>query len=187
MPEPAQRKMHPIYKKLEKEAKAMGDNNFCTVLAAAALTGLPYKECYEAFEKAGRVKGKGSNLIEQRKAFKSLGYKMTKFNLNKIKKKYKGHHKELKGLTSYHPIRFHYAWRDVPDLWLNMKAHVAAFKDGKVVDYTKTKKRRLLGAYRIVKIVKDSPFTIEVPETTVGEAQNVKFEELKIGWSYPIC
>ena len=68
-----------------------------------------------------------------------------------------------------------------------MKAHVAVFKDGKVVDYTKTKKRRLLGAYRIVKIAKDSPFTIEVPETTVGEAQNVKFEELKIGWSYPIC
>ena len=187
MPEPAQRKMHPLYKKLEKEAKAMGDSNFCTVLAAAALTGLPYKECYEAFEQSGRVKGKGVILPVTKKALKSLGYKMTKFNLNTIKKKYKGHHKDLKGLTTYHPIRFHYAWRDVPDLWLDMKEHCAAFKDGKVVDYTKTKKSRLLAAYRVVKIVKDKPFTIEVPETTVGEAQNVKFEELELGWSYPIC
>jgi len=161
-------KDHKLYKKLKKDAKKLGDNNFCTVLAAAAITGLTYKECFDAFEQAGRKKKQGANILVQKKAFKILGYKMVKYPIWNIKKRYKGAHKNLKYLTTYHPIRFAYAWRDAPDLYLQGSKHAAAYVGGKIVDWSNDRKSRVTSAYRVVKLKRPRSFSLNIPIETTG-------------------
>lgn len=179
MPKIHPHKDHKRYTQIKKDAKALGDNNMCTVVAAAVLTGLDYKTCFDAFEKAGRKKGRGANVIVQKEAFKLLGFKCVDYKLSEVKKRYKGPHKKLKHFTTYHPIRFAYAWRDVPDVYLQGPTHAAAYKDGLVVDWSNDRKTRVTEAYRIVPIEKPVRFTFKPQELTIGK--QAKFSEISYG------
>ena len=170
MPRIQKTKDHKLFKKLHKASKSMGDGNSCTVIAAAVLTGLSYQECFDAFEKAGRIKGKGCVLAVQKDALKLLGFKFVPYKLNTIKMRYRGAHRKLKGFTTFHPIRFSYAWEGTPDLWLDCRTHAAAYRDGKVIDWSNDKKRRFTTAYRVVPIEKPVKFSIASPSITTGDS-----------------
>ena len=144
-------KDHQRFVKLNEEAAVMEDKNMCAVIAAAVITGLDYKTCFEAFERAGRVKGKGTLRSVQKAAFDDLGYDCIDYDLKHIKARYKGAHSKLKYFTTYHPIRFAYAWHDVPDLYMQGPSHAAAFKGGKVIDWSNDKKVRVNKAWVIKK------------------------------------
>jgi len=159
---------HQQYAALKAEIKEFGDTNMCTVLAAAVLTRLSYETCFNAFEQAGRIRGKGANITMQRAAFELLGYKMVEYDLAQIKKRYKGAHANLKNFTTYHPIRFAYAWSGTPDLYIQGNTHAAAYKNERVVDWSNDRKTRITTAHRIVKIDAPQPFNITPPTLTMG-------------------
>lgn len=143
----------------------LGEENDCSVRAVTVLTGKPYEEVHVAFEKAGRQKKGGVNDFQTANALKTLGFQMKPLGptyhrhkkwgetkpewVAKITDQYPGHHKDIAGLTTYHPRKFPEVWAKMPPLLFLCRKHYAAFKDGVVHDWAANKPQQILRAYTI--------------------------------------
>jgi hypothetical protein len=95
-----------------------GDKNFCTVVALAAICRIPVAEAKAAMAAQGRKDGQGASDLAMIKAAKALGFEMKQVPFAEywdIIKSYPGAHKNLKTITTHHPVRFAKAWAGRPD------------------------------------------------------------------------
>jgi len=59
------------------DAKRLGDNNMCGVIAAAVATNTMYDKCYDLFKDLGRKHGKGVSTTQIRNALDKLGFSVS--------------------------------------------------------------------------------------------------------------
>ncbi len=133
---------------------ASGDNNDCFPKAIAVLTGLPFETVVAAFAEAGRVTGKGTPWGIAREAIKALGFKLERMGpawWDDMLESYPGVHKNLKNITTRHPVRFAKQWEGVSVL-MHVNAHVAAVKDGKMHDWSINRSKHVIDIYKVVKL-----------------------------------
>ena len=136
------------------------DRRSCAVLALAAICRVPAKEAQDALSKAGRKIGKGTHTFQMMKAAANLGFEMKQMSLytqQEIIAQYPGAHKNLKSVTTHHPVRFAKVWSQQPDCLLFVTRHVAAFVDGQVVDWTAGRAKRVESMYTVTKIEGKNP------------------------------
>ena len=80
---------------------------------------------------------------------------MVRINLKKeVVSKYPSPHFNLQGATTHHAVRFAKVWAELPPMMLYTSGyrHVAAFKGGKVHDWTAGRAFRVGSAYVIKKM-----------------------------------
>ena len=142
------------YSKLVAESNSSGDNNDCFPKAIAVLTGLPLADVIKAFAEAGRLTGKGTPWGVAREGVKALGYKLERVDSMwqcRMLESYPGVHKNLKNITTRHPVRFAKQWEGVSVL-MHVNAHVAAVKDGKMHDWSINRSKHVIDIYKVVKL-----------------------------------
>lgn len=144
----------PLYAALAVEATSVNESNDCVPKAIAILSGLPYATVRAAFAEAGRKDRKGTSNEVRDAALKALGYKPVEVPgfCRKMIARYPAPHNTLKSLTSHQPVRFREAWAGTEDLYLQMPRHCAAFKDGRLHDWSEGRLKRIRAAMRLVKV-----------------------------------
>jgi len=152
----ATRKTAKIPKEFEEIKKALvGDRAHCAVIALAAITKLPPKQVQEALAAAGRKIGRGTYTWTTQRALALLGYSVEKASRDWIQEmiaSYPEPHNMLKNVTTHHPRRFKSAWSGQPDMLLFTSGHVAAYVDGKVVDYSVKRSLQITEVWWVEKI-----------------------------------
>ena len=118
-----------------KERKKMGDDNNCTVVTLAIVTGRSYQDCHKYLSKYGRRLRRGmlskeiSEALEAMKTFRVVKGEYgnnNRITLNKFLKK--------------HPKGKYY---------LCHRGHAFAVVDGVVYDHSNKKRRQITMAYRV--------------------------------------
>lgn len=140
------------YEKIKKHL--LGDKRHCSVIAIAAITKLPPKQVQEALAAAGRKVGCGTPIWASARALKLLGFKVTIHRdlwLQAMIQSYPGRAKLLKNITTHHPRRYKKAWANQPDMLLFTNSHVAAYVNGKVVDWSIKKSLQITEVWTIEK------------------------------------
>jgi hypothetical protein len=125
------------FNSLMVEAYAFGETNDCTVKALVVLTGKSYAEVHAALKAEGRKNRQGASYYQMQMACRRLGFNMVKRDWrwdHDIIATYPGAHKNLKSVTTHHPVRFAKQWAGQPNMLLGTHGHVAAFKDGRIHD-----------------------------------------------------
>lgn len=139
---------------IRQQIVASGDENACFHAAIAVLSELSFDVVQKAFAEAGRKNGKGTPFAVAIEACKALGFELkklpTKWELDMIYS-YPGVHKNLKNITTRHPVRFAKAWAG-QSVMLHVNGHVAAVKDGKMHDWTINRSMHVIAVYKLVKI-----------------------------------
>lgn len=142
------------YGQIRQQIAATGDDNACFPAAIAVLADLPFETVQKAFAEAGRQTGKATMFSVAHEACKALGFQLkklpTKWELDMIYS-YPGVHKNLKNITTRHPVRFAKAWAGQSVL-LHVNGHVAAVKDGKMHDWSINRSMHVMAVYQLVKI-----------------------------------
>ena len=139
-----------VYSSLLQNFLSEGDSGFCVPLAVAVLLPeVPLDQIKKAFEEAGRIKRRGTNLLVLRKALASLGYALMQIRDSSFIQTYPGVHKKLRAVTSLHPKRFKKSFEGRNLLfWGN--SHTWAMKDGEVQDWAHTRSLRVNLIWEII-------------------------------------
>jgi len=126
------------------------ENNDCTVKALAIVTELDYSTVHAAFAKAGRKPRKGANRAISAKAAKLLGFHMEQ-------------------VDSHISARTAITIEREPSLQsgryvIGMTRHLAAMIDGKLVDWSEGRRKKINAVYALSPIAGWSPASnITVP------------------------
>lgn len=121
------------YEQIKRIAvKYYQDNNMCTVVALTAATGCSYGKAFNIYKKLGRKKRCGTYRDQQLKALDKLGYSL------KDAPKYC---KTLGKAEELLPSKGTY--------WLYTRGHVACVVDGKLYDWSKGRRHRVIDIYKV--------------------------------------
>jgi hypothetical protein len=142
----------PEYKMLCERSNELRENNDCTVVALAAVTGVDYAVAREALAAEGRRPGKGSFRHQQESALKKLGFKMRCQDYRHFIARYPGAHRNLRSVTTHHPDRFNKVWADGNNYWLYTTRHVSACVNGVLHDWARGRAKRVKFVYLIEKV-----------------------------------
>lgn len=146
-------KITPEYAAAREVTAAAGDDNACFPQAVALLSGLPLEEVRAAFAEAGRKNGKATPFTVAHAAVAALGFKLEKVEWKwqwDMIATYPGVHKNLKNITTRHPVRFKKAWEG-QSVMLHVNGHVAAVKDGVMHDWSINRSMHVINIYKLVK------------------------------------
>jgi len=129
-----------VWDSMVTESKAKGEHNDCTVKALTAATGLPYDQCHAALKKLGRKNRRGCNWMTMGPlAAKALG-----FNLDRL------------DFSEYNAKTMITAARDrrlqAGNFVVQVSRHVAAMVDGKVIDWSEGRAKRIQCIYECTPI-----------------------------------
>lgn len=139
-----------LYQEIRAASEASGETNGCAVVALAILCETTYAKAHDALAKHGRKVKNGTYIAQYRAASADLGFTMVRFDPERIRKHYPKPHQTLKSVgTTHHPRRFPEAWKDAPPLLLSMRKHIAAFREGKVHDWTINNTKRITEMYEM--------------------------------------
>lgn len=136
------------YTALNDVSTAMGENNDCSVIALAAVTGKPYTTARAALAEQGRRPGRGVSIDQIHAALKSLGFRAERIDLQERIARYPGAHAALKNVTTHHPDRFPAVWAEGTFLFYTRR-HVAAVVDSVNHDWTRGRAQRVRAVYLI--------------------------------------
>jgi hypothetical protein len=131
------------------------ENGDCAIRAMALLTGADYKTVHALAAKHGRKHGCGTTFSAKHKVLADLGFSLIRVPTSErmaIIACYPGAHKNLQSITTHHPVRFAKVWSNVGDLMFHTQGHVAAFKDGRIHDWSEGRACRVIDLYRVVKL-----------------------------------
>ena len=144
----------PEYQAASVAASEAGDSNACFPIAIALLTDIDIATVRAAFETAGRKSGQGTPWGIAREATKALGYDLKRlpirWRLDMIES-YPGIAKTLQNITTRHTVRYPQAWAGV-NVLLHVNGHVAAVKDGRILDWSANRALRVIEAYEVVRL-----------------------------------
>lgn len=127
---------YPKYEDLRRTAvRHYNDNNFCTVVAVASVTGMSFGKARIKMEKAGREHKKGAYDFQYHEVIQRRGYKLERVL------GYRGHHvrtmgKKLKGQGNF---------------LVKVRGHVLAVMDGVINDWAVDSCRRVDSVYKVIK------------------------------------
>jgi hypothetical protein len=121
------------------ESSAHNEHRDCTVKALTVATGLPYAECHKALADAGRKPRKGAHIFQMKDAAKALGFTM---------ERYTGRIQAKTVITAERDGTLHALGRVI----LSTSGHVVGMVDGNVIDWTKGRRHRIQGVYRVRRI-----------------------------------
>ena len=130
---------HSEFNALFQIGREKGEKNDCSVKAVALITGKTYDEAHIELQRRGRINRQGvqNNIILDAAA--ALGEPTKRLLLKDVYhiiQSYPKPHYGLKNITSHHPRRFPQIWSKAPDCLLFSNAHVAAFINGAVIDWS---------------------------------------------------
>lgn len=144
------------YSKLREASKTYGEKGDCAVVAVAIACEVSYDEARKALRKAGRKDRQGTYTYQIRKAVESLGFTWKEWTIKErlaLLDSYprnKGRHPA--SLTTRHPIRYAETWGQIDQTMMVFTAgHVAAFRDGKLHDWSENRSNRIIEMVRIYK------------------------------------
>lgn len=138
------------YRALRADSATFNENNDCTVVAIAAVTGVPYAVAHAALAAEGRKNGRGCFKPQQRAALEKLGFKLIRLPVESVLHSYPHPYNQLKNVTTHHPERVKGFWADGAKYLFYTRGHVAAIINGVNVDWTKGRAKRVLEIYRVV-------------------------------------
>lgn len=151
-----------VFGQLYANACQMNETNDCTVKAIALLCDTSYEAAHAALKAAGRQDRKGAYVHQQTKAIQALGFKLSYLGNRSIHTRargysdiiasYPGVHKNCKSITTHHPRRFPAAWANQPNMLMITRGHAAAFKDGRVHDWSENKALPVVELYAVEKV-----------------------------------
>lgn len=133
---------YPKYEDLKRTAvRHYNDNNFCTVVAVASVTGMSFGKARIKMEKAGREHRKGAYDFQYHEVIQRRGYRLEKVIDDNHDDAYKGHHaktmgKKLKGKGNF---------------LVQVRGHVLAVMDGVINDWAVDSCCRVLTVYKVIK------------------------------------
>lgn len=145
-------KLSADYLSLKEQSVARGDFNDCTVKALALAADIPYSLAHPLARDAGRVNGRGMssptcvNLIREQLA--KQGKRLARFEPEAIISTYPGQHKNLRHITSHHPVRFAKQWPAGTFVCFTA-THVFVVKDGVVHDWSVGRALQVQFMYRV--------------------------------------
>lgn len=122
------------WKKYRWIKRVLKEENDCSVVAMAQLTGAVYQDCHAACKKRGREDRKGFELHPYMKAFNDMGFCLE--------------------YTKVKSARIKYAIKELPRrgrFLIDLSAHFTAYIDGVWMDHTPPNDRRIYGAYKLLK------------------------------------
>lgn len=124
-----------IWDAMSLKSSAKGETNDCTVRCLSVVTGLDYDICHAQLAKQGRKNRKGCHwYVEGPKAAKALGFDL-----------------RLMGRDEFNAKTMITAERDrnlrTGNFAILVSRHVAGMVDGKVIDWSQGKRKRIMAAY----------------------------------------
>jgi len=136
------------FTQLTEDSRFLGETNDCGVKAVALACDVPYAEAYVKLKRLGRRDRKGTPWAMIRRAIEEFGFEIktwTTWEQRQLIDTYPGVHKNLHQITTHHPRRFPKAWAPLKEkrLLLGVHKHVAAFRDGEVIDWTVNSAKRV--------------------------------------------
>lgn len=129
-----------IWQSMVTDSRAKGEHNDCTVKALTAATGLPYDQCHAALAKQGRKPRKGCH-------FSSMG-KRAAAELGWLMETVDPYDYRAKTMITAERDRAFRSGRYV----CQVRRHVAALVDGKVIDWSQGRRHRLQAVYAFTPI-----------------------------------
>lgn len=146
--------MSALYDQLDEVSTKIKEDNDCTVMTLACVTGASYENAHAALEAAGRQRGEGAALEVLFTALKALGHT--------TRRHWSKHTLRLEvgadaRVTSASPAVGDGDWSVMPTMILNMTRHVAAFRAGEVHDWSDERMVPVLDAWEIVPIRHNAP------------------------------
>lgn len=144
-----------IWDTMAKASRAHGEHNDCTVKALTAATGRTYDDCHKALAKQGRKNRRGCNFhTVGTRAAKDLGFLMETVDWRDY---------DAKTCISAERDRKLAKGKFV----LQVRGHVAAMVDGKVIDWTEGRRHRIRAVYAFTPIAaKPEPKAPKAPKGT---------------------
>jgi hypothetical protein len=133
---------HEQYTALREDSMAFNECRDCSVVAVAAVTGLPYAEVHAVFASLGRKSKYGVSTYIIRKAVEQLGFQHQQIAPYHFIGQYPGVHKTLQSVTTHHCDRFPGAWADGQSYLIYTAGHVGAIVNGVNIDWTRGKAKR---------------------------------------------
>lgn len=147
-----------LYNSIQKDSAKVNERNDCTIVAITVATDRPYIEVKAALEAAGKYRHKGCRQQIQIKALKALGFKAQEVHPQFFIDQYPEVHKrQLKNVTTHQPDRFPYVFRDGKTYLLYTPSHVTAMINGRVHDWTRGCRKKVVGIFEITPIKENWP------------------------------
>lgn len=133
---------HTAYKAVVEASKAANEANDCTVRAVALATGIDYDKAHAALAEAGRVRRTGCNDGVWLEALKSLGFSGRLQKIEALAPTMKTIAPQLDERVNYIIVQH---------------KHVAAYADGRVLDWSFNREKHVLAVYAVAPIGTDLP------------------------------
>lgn len=164
------------YQKLFAASK--GDDNNCSVIALAALTGRDVAEVAAILEAHGRAKNEAASYDIIEKALADLGLtprKLEYADRRAIIDQYPGAGPGLKSITPHHAVRYAKRWAELGlrDGLIFTRGHVMALRDGVVHDHQHQSMKRVV-AFWLVSL--PAPVEAEAPAIDPAEGMEMGVE-----------
>ena len=142
---------------LQEYSRAFKEHNDCAVKAVAVCCGVDYAVAHKALKDAGRKDREGTPFMVIRVAVEALGFKARQWTFQDRQAfigLYPGRAKLLQSITTHHPVRYKKVWEEEIEhpTMIFTKGHVAAYRDGKVHDWSRG---RSLQAWTLWSITKE--------------------------------
>lgn len=140
------------YLEIARSEDRQNENNDCTVISFAAVTGQPYKTAHTLLAKRGRKQGRGLRMTLVEDALNEVGFKAERTNVRDFIDRYPSPHHRLFSVTSHHPDRFNRVWADGNNYLFVTPQHVLAVVNGENIDWSRGQALRVSYIWRIVKM-----------------------------------
>ena len=143
-----------VFSRMHEESRAKGEKNDCAVKAVAVVCGVSYEEAHAVLKAKGRKEGQGTAIVTIREAVKAFGKTPRSWGHGEVQdmiSRYPGVHKNLKKITTHHPVRFKKVWsEEITDpVLIFTNNHVAAYRDGQLHDWSIGRALRALNVWSI--------------------------------------
>lgn len=152
MPALKKQPLTETYVALEAHSDSIGERLDCAVKAVAIACQVEYSVAREALAAAGRKHGKRTMDTCWKEAMEALGYRATKVSVAWEVAKLQSYPKKgIASITTGHPNRFPKQWADEQPMLFRVRGHIAAFRDGKLHDWSANRSLPCFELYTVEK------------------------------------
>jgi len=145
----SEERRHGEYVKMRKRGDDVGDTNDCSIIATALAADISYDDSRELYKAVGRKDGKGVSYLQIDRAMDRLSsghrVKSKKYEIEDMLPLYESIH--AKTLTFNNITRV--LRRDTKYIVIGV-AHMVAFKDGRIADWSEGTKQHVKDIYEIL-------------------------------------
>lgn len=155
MPAIAKTAYSPEFVKLQTSATERNEHRDCTVKAVALVCGVSYEIAHAALAAQGRQNRHGCYRPQQQRAIEALGFKVRKWSFQEYYDMLRSYPTEYvyTHITTHHMRRWRKNWEGChPNMLLFTRGHVAALKNGEVIDWSINKSLRVQEIWEVEKM-----------------------------------